>query len=233
MNDYFLYEFLVLASLYADSIFNNNNNNKNKTHSNASSSSYFTLYKNAISLFYQNFLIFFDLIVNVVFKENKLNNVYLNKSNNVILTNLSKLNKRIQKNEHFNLIKINNESILNFIKNNLSKFCNEEISKLIKNLNYTPLNHILDYFKLKILKNYRIATRAKNISINLFSMNTCSINNKTEEIEDNDESGDTKIENDNNYSSNKEYTDINSKSSLKCRKSKYECYFPLSEQRVI
>jgi hypothetical protein len=103
--------------------------------------------KNILYVVHQNYLIISDFIVSKISSQS-ISNMWVNKAQNLILT---KLNKRLKKGEHLNLLKQNNENITGSFKN-IFRTCSNKMESIVyfwKNLNKISVHNLNEYFKTK------------------------------------------------------------------------------------
>ena len=111
--------------------------------------------KNLLFYVHQNFLIICDYIINIIYNKVK-GNIWVNKLQNIII---SKKVRKIQKNEHINILKEGNYNITLIIKSLLKMFPQNDkmnintYSFYLSKIQTTQINTLIEYYKKKINQN--------------------------------------------------------------------------------
>ena len=137
--------------------------------------------QNLLFYVHQNFLIICDYIINIIFNNVK-SNIWINKLQNIIL---SKRVRKIQKNEHINILKEGNYNITLIIKSLLKMFSSNDkmnistYSFYLKKIQSTQINSLIEYYKKKINQNlYQTITNNNRIyKSSTYKQNQYSNNN--------------------------------------------------------
>jgi len=137
--------------------------------------------QNLLFYVHQNFLIICDYIINIIFNNVK-SNIWINKLQNIII---SKRVRKIQKNEHINILKEGNYNITLIIKSLLKMFSSNDkmnistYSFYLKKIQSTQINSLIEYYKKKINQNlYQTITNNNRIyKSSTYKQNQYSNNN--------------------------------------------------------
>ena len=137
--------------------------------------------QNLLFYVHQNFLIICDYIINIIYNKVK-GNIWVNKLQNIII---SKRVRKIQKNEHINILKEGNYNITLIIKSLLKMFSSNDkmnistYSFYLKKIQSTQINSLIEYYKKKINQNlYQTITNNNRIyKSSTYKQNQYSNNN--------------------------------------------------------